>query len=207
MGHWGSSTIAFVSPPSPADDLARRRADPRYQRLMAATRQAARGGYDAVTMRELARAAGISMTTIYQFCHSKDHLIAEAHLEWIERFRASLEQRPPRGRTAEARVRTYIRKITEAWETQPVLTMTLQRAMYAVDPGVREVRALVADAYRAIMDTAIGEVEIPERTTIIDIIGHVINSVTYGWVTGTYDTAAARRVLERSVHALLGSTP
>jgi AcrR family transcriptional regulator len=187
-----------------AEELAARRADPRYQRLMAATRQAARGGYEAVSMRELAEAARISMTTVYQFCRSKDHLIAEAHLEWMEGFRAQLLEHPPRGRTAEARVRTYIRQITDAWEHQPVLTMALQRAIYSVDPGVREVRAATGVAYRAIMDAAIGAEEVPDREVVIEIIGHVIDSVTYGWVCGTYSSAQARRILERTVAALLG---
>ena len=79
------------------DTLAARRADPRYQRLMNATRVAARKGYDAVSMRELAETCRLSMTTIYQFCRSKDHLIAEAHLSNMESFRTRISARPPRG--------------------------------------------------------------------------------------------------------------
>jgi hypothetical protein len=48
--------------------VAERRADPRYRRLMEATRLAAREGYDAVSMRDLADKCRLSMTTIYQFC-------------------------------------------------------------------------------------------------------------------------------------------
>ncbi len=185
-------------------DLAARRADPRYQRLMAATRRAARRGYDAVSMRDLAREARISMTTVYQFCRSKDHLIAEAHLEWMEAFRAQMLEHPPRGRTAESRVLTYIGQITDAWTNQPVLTMTLQRAIYSTAPGVREVRAATGEAYRAIMDAAMGDAEVPDRDSVIEILGHVIDSVTYGWVCGTYDADEGRRILERTVHTLLG---
>lgn len=197
------STVWAVATPSVTDALAARRADPRYQRLMAATRQAARQGYDAVSMRDLARQAQISMTTVYQFCGSKDHLIAEAHLEWMEDFRARMLAHPPTGRRAVARVQTYIRQITDAWENQPVLTMTLQRAIYAVDPGSREVRAATGDSYRAIMDTAIGDQVVADREMIIEILGHVIDSVTYGWVCGTYDAAEGREILERTVRTLL----
>jgi TetR/AcrR family transcriptional regulator, cholesterol catabolism regulator len=186
-----------------SNQLAERRADERYQRLMAVTRRAARKGYDAVSMRQLAREAQVSMTTVYQFCSSKDHLIAEAHLEWMETFREQLLRRPPRGRSAASRVRTYIRQITDAWENQPVLTLTLQRALYSVDPGVREVRAQTAAAYRAIMDTAIGDEDVDDRATVIEILGHVIDSVTYGWVCGAFDAAEGRRILERTVSTLL----
>jgi AcrR family transcriptional regulator len=185
------------------NEFVTRRADPRYQRLMSATRRAARRGYEAVSMRDLAKEARISMATVYQFCTSKDHLIAEAHLEWMERFRTDLLERPPRGRTPASRVLAYIRQITDAWEHEPVLTLALQRAIYSVDPGVREVRAATGDAYRAIMDTAIGDAHVPDRSAVIETIGHVIDSVTYGWVCGAYDAVQGRRILERTVRLLL----
>ena len=76
------------------DDRAARRADPRYQRLMEATRAAARNGYDAVSMRDLAETCRMSMTTIYQFCRSKDQLIAEAHIDNLDAVRDQLMARP-----------------------------------------------------------------------------------------------------------------
>ena len=90
------------------------RDDPRYQRLMHATREAARNGYDAVSMRDLAEACRLSMTTIYQFCQSKDHLIAEAHLEAMEQFRGRVVTRPPKGATAEQRVLRVMRSYAKA---------------------------------------------------------------------------------------------
>src|SRR5688500_13982276 len=91
------------------EDLEARRSDPRYQRLMEATREAARRGYDAVSMRELANATRMSLTTVYQFCSSKDHLIAEAHVERMLELRDRVVVRPPRGRSAEERVRKVMR--------------------------------------------------------------------------------------------------
>lgn len=183
--------------------LAERRADPRYQRLVAATRRAARHGYDAVSMRDLARDAQISMATVYQFCSSKDHLIAEAHLEWMEVFRERMLRHPPRGRSAASRARTYIKQITDAWDKEPVLTLTLQRAIYSVDPGVRDVRRLTGDAYRSIMESALGDEQVPNRDAVIEILGHVIDSVIHGWVCGAYDTDEGRRILDRTVTTLL----
>jgi TetR/AcrR family transcriptional regulator, cholesterol catabolism regulator len=207
VGNSGTLPVDTVAPMVDhvtRDQLAERRSDPRYQRLMAVTRQAARNGYEAVSMREIAREAQMSMTTVYQFCGSKDHLIAEAHLEWMEGFRERLLRRPPRGRTAAARVRTYIRQITDAWDNQPVLTLALQRAIYSVDPGVREVRALVGGSYRSIMDTAIGDEEIADRDIAIEMLGHVIDSVIYGWVCGSYDASEGRRILDRAVSFTMG---
>lgn len=180
-----------------------RRNDQRYQRLMAITRRAAHNGYDAISMREIAAASSMSMTTIYQYCSSKDHLIAEAHLEWMENFRNEMLKHPPRGRCAATRVSTYIDQITSAWETHESLTMTLQRAIYSMDPGVRDVRASLARAYSDFMHLAIGGEQVNDRDSVVEILGHVIDSVTHGWVTGRFTAKQASAVLKRTVRTLL----
>ncbi len=100
---------------------------------MEATRAAARNGYDAVSMRDLAETCRMSMTTIYQFCRSKDQLIAEAHIDNLDAVRDQLMARPPAGATAEQRVLRVIRGYVRALEGDDQLTRTLMRAMYA--PG------------------------------------------------------------------------
>lgn len=180
-----------------------RRSDERYQRLMAATRAAARQGYDSVSMRELARAAQVSMTTIYEYCSSKDHLIAEAHLEWMERVRAQEASGRRRGRTARARLLAYVREMTAAWDEHEALMRTLLRTLYSLDPGVRDVRAALSTTHASIMASAIGDAPIAEPEAVIEIIGEVIDSVTFRWVSGAIDTDDARRALERTVVTLL----
>src|SRR5690606_6154336 len=110
--------------------------DERYRRLMAATREAARNGYDAVSMRELAEATRMSLTTVYQFCPSKDCLIAEAHIGRMEDLRTNLTRRPPRGKTARARVLKVVRTMMEQVEADEELNATLMRAVYSLDPHV-----------------------------------------------------------------------
>jgi AcrR family transcriptional regulator len=184
--------------------LAARQADPRYQRLMEATRVAAREGYDAVSMRELADKCRLSMTTIYQFCRSKDQLIAEAHLGNMEHFRRRLEARPPRGATAEARVLGVMRSFTKALDVDDPLSRTLMRAMYSIDPDVSAPRDSVGDTYAALINAAIGDDDVADRDAVIATLGHVIDSVILGWLTRRHDIAWARHHLAIAVHALLG---
>ena len=188
------------------DALADRRADPRYQRLMKATREAARKGYDAVSMRDLAETCRLSMTTIYQFCRSKDHLIAEAHLSNMEGFRARISARPPRGATAEERVLGVMRSFAKALEVDEPLSRTLMRAMYSLDPEVSAARASVGNEYASMLDTAIGDDVIENRDAVITTLGHVIDSVILGWLARGHDTKWVRRELETAVRALLGGT-
>jgi AcrR family transcriptional regulator len=187
----------FIEPPN-------RRDDPRYARLMAAARDAAVNGYDAVSMRELAKATHLSLTTIYEFCGSKDQIIAEAHVDGMERLRAQLARRPPWGPTAEARVRSVMRAIVVALERDPVRTMTLMRAFYALAPGVAESRAAVRETHVAMVDAAIGDEKIANRADVIDTLGHVINSAIVEWMRNG-DASSAQETLDRAVRVLIGT--
>lgn len=170
---------------------------------MDATRAAARNGYDAVSMRELAETCRLSMTTIYQFCRSKDQLIAEAHLEDFEAFRQRNATRPPAGATAEARVRQVMRAFAKALAVDETLARTLMRAMYSLDPAVTTPRELVGDAYRSMIDVAIGDERIERRDEVIGTLGHVIDSVIIGWLAGRHDITWVRAELDDAVGALL----
>lgn len=171
---------------------------------MDATRAAARHGYDAVSMRDLAETCRLSMTTIYQFCRSKDQLIAEAHLDDFEAFRRRTAARPPAGATAEARVRHVMRSFAKALVADETLARTLMRAMYSLDPAVTTPRALVGDTYRSMIDLAIGDEPVARRDQVIGTLGHVIDSVIIGWLAGRHDIAWVRRELDDAVVALLG---
>ena len=201
---WTAATLDAMSRVVADDALAARRDDPRYQRLMEATRDAARNGYDAVSMRELAETCRVSMTTIYQFCRSKDQLIAEAHLSSLQAWRDRLAARPPRGATAEDRVLQVMRSYAKALEQDETLSRTMMRAMYSLDPDAGASRASVSGTYVALIDAAIGEEEIEDRDALIGTLGHVIDSVILGWITHRHDVAWVRTELEAAVRVLFG---
>jgi AcrR family transcriptional regulator len=176
---------------------------------MQATRKAARKGYDAVSMRELAAVTRMSLTTIYQFCASKDQLIAEAHADRMERFRERLEQQPPEGATAEDRVRKVMREMVETLEHDAAVTRTLMRALYSGAPGVSASRTAVNASYRAIIDGAIGDEVVYERAAVIETLGYVLDAAILDWLvpgltSDDHDAAHARNVLDRAVTVLFG---
>jgi TetR/AcrR family transcriptional regulator, cholesterol catabolism regulator len=177
--------------------------DVRYQRLMAATRAAARDGYEAVSMRELAETCKLSMTTIYQFCRSKDHLIAEAHLEGMEDFRRRLMTRPPKGATADERVKAVMRSFAKALEVDEVRSRTLMRAMYSLDPEVGPARSAVGRTYTSMIDLAVGDEPIEDRDAAIGTLGHVIGSVIVVWLTSRRDAPWVRQELETAARLLI----
>jgi AcrR family transcriptional regulator len=187
----------------PNEDVDARRSDPRYHRLMEATRAAAAHGYDAVSMRELASAARMSLTTVYQFCSSKDHLIAEAHAERMVEMRQRVLQKPPKGRTPEERVLRVARGLVRGLDRDDPLAWTLMRAMYAPDPAVRSSRRAVADSFAAMVDAAIGDADVADRAAAIATLGHVVDSVCLGWVNGSLEAEDAYREIAQAVHLVV----
>ena len=184
------------------DEMTDRRQDPRYQRLMEATRAAARNGYDAVSMRELAETCRMSMTTIYQFCRSKDQLIAEAHLSTMQGFRSRVAARPPRGTTAEQRLLSVVRSFAKALVVDEQISRTLMRAVYSLDPSVSETRASLGTTSSTIFDAAIGDDDIKDRAAVVSTLGHVIDSVIFNWLSRRHDATWVRTELETAVHTL-----
>jgi AcrR family transcriptional regulator len=198
------SLRSMTTEPGHDGQLETRRQDPRYQRLMAATREAARGGYEAVSMRELAETTRMSLTTVYQFCSSKDHLIAEAHLEGMDAFRRSV-MTGRRSGSLEQRVLRVVRGIISALDQDEMLTRTLMRAIYSVDAGVGEVNRSIAGAYHDMLEYAIGDDDIPDRDAVIETLARVVDSTVYGWMARGESVEHVRTTLELAVHLLVGA--
>lgn len=183
--------------------MAAKRADPRYQRLMEATREATKGGYEAVSMRELAESCRMSMKTIYKFCRSKDQLIAEAHLDGMVNFRSRLVTRPPSGATAQERVRSVVRSFANALEADEMRSRAMLRALYSLEADAGELRARVGESFATIVDAAIGETAIANRRAVISTLAHVLDSVIGIWLAQRRDSAWVRRELESAVRVLV----
>lgn len=184
--------------------LAVKREDPRYQRLMAATREAAAAGYDNVSMRELAESCHISLRTIYRrFCASKDQLIAEAHLDGLDAFRRRVTKQPPAGGSAADRVIRVMRAFTNALESDEIRSRTMLRALYSPDGGPGGPRTLVGDTFAGIVEAALGgEVDESRREAVISTLAHVLNSAILGWLNGGQDVAWVNRQVESTVRLL-----
>jgi len=61
---------------------------------------ARREPFGAITMRDIARAAGVSTATAYTYFASKEHVFAEAYLDGVRTLTESVRARPPAGDTA-----------------------------------------------------------------------------------------------------------
>jgi AcrR family transcriptional regulator len=189
--------------------LAVKREDPRYQRLMAATREAAAAGYDNVSMRELAESCHISLRTIYRhFCASKDQLIAEAHLDGLEAFHRRLTKQPPAGGSAADRVIRVMRAFTNALESDETRSRAMLRALYSSDAGGDGPRSLVGETFSGIVEAALGgDLDASRGEAVTSTLAHVLNSAILGWLIGGQDVTWVNRQVESTVRLLLDPVP
>src|SRR6187431_1215775 len=165
----------------------------RRQRVVSAAMElGSAGGYDAVQMRDVATTADVALGTIYRYFSSKDHLLAEALVEWVRDLGRRVQARPPRGGTVAERVLDVLRRATRAMETDPQLSEAVLTALASTDPHAarcqREVGLVMADtmalAFPADFDEA-------TRDDIVRTLGHVWFSSLIGWVNRWYGISQA----------------
>jgi hypothetical protein len=97
-----------------------------------------------------------------------------------------------------------VRRLADSLEHDEVRTRALMRALYSPEPRIRTSIESVGGSFGAIIDAAIGDAEIPDRDDVVDLLGHVVNSVIVSWLNGRLDVAGVRRKLDRAVHTVLG---
>lgn len=127
-------------------------------------------GYDAVQLREVARRARISLSTIYKRYATRDELILAALEAWMEDNRYSGVQPRPRtaGTSLHEAMMDLFRTIFEPWERHPGMLAAyyrarsspsgqrlLRRGLDIVAPAGRELLADVDDAFIADFDAVV----------------------------------------------------
>jgi TetR/AcrR family transcriptional regulator, cholesterol catabolism regulator len=157
------------------DQLTKSQAARRGRVIRAAIDLAAKGGYDAVQMRDVATEARVALGTIYRYFTSKDHLLAAAQVEWVTDLERRVGQRPPRGDTTADRLVEILRRATRAMEREPLLTAALVTAMSSPDPGVADCQAEMGLVMGRIQAQAFPDDFDP------DIEHHIIQAIEFIW--------------------------
>src|SRR4051794_9691788 len=88
---------------------------------------ATEGGYEAVGIRQIAAAAGVSVPTAYQHASSKDQLLMEALMSLGENSTDAVRARPPRGDTPAERLNSVFSRILREAGAKPLLYQALYR--------------------------------------------------------------------------------
>ena len=161
----------------------------RRRRLLAVARELlGRVGYDNVTMKGLADAAGVTAPTLYNTFGSKDELLYEAVLEHYERI---LEKAgPATGVRGLDRVLTILTSTADAMTDEPHYTRTLMES-FGSRPGARPLgRALRLEGLQALIE-AVEEMRSDgdlrpgvDPVLLATLVSGVRRGVTIDWMAG-----------------------
>ena len=134
-------------------DLGGRQAD-RVDALVAAALDELRtNGYDGLTVRNVARRAGVAAATAYTYFGSKDHLVAEVFWRRLDALPApSVDAR----RRAVDRVSEALRELALLVNEEPELAAASTTAILANDPDVQRLRDRIGAAFNSRLHVALG---------------------------------------------------
>jgi AcrR family transcriptional regulator len=177
----------------------------RRERILAtATALAARGGYDAVVMKDVAARARVSLATVYRYFSSKDHLLAEALVSWGGELGRNLREARPRAASPSERVASVFRRMAKGVAQQPQLGIALTTALLSRDPSAYANREGLTSMMREWIELALGDAEVPDRDGVVEVLQHVCFSCMVTLANGQRSPEQVGEELERCVRVLLG---
>lgn len=170
-----------MSSPAPAaEDRPRRRLTERQAGTVARLTDAAvvevrEQGYEGLTVRNVARRAGVAPATAYTYFASKDHLVAEVF--W-RRLRARPATAFDRRHAPARRVRAALRDVALLVADEPELAAACTAAMLAADPDVKHVRDRIGAEVRRRLADALGDDgdEVVLRTLELALSGAMVQA-------------------------------
>jgi AcrR family transcriptional regulator len=190
----------------------RRRLSPeqqeRRQRVVdVATMLATDGGYDAVVMKDVAEQSGVALATLYRWFASKDHLLCEVLLEWGSRLESDLRDGPPTAAAGAERILDFVHRLSATVAAFPNLAAAVTRAVVSFDPSVLEHQEDFDDLVGRWIDLALGDLDVPNRASVIEVLEAVCLANLIGLVGGRTTLADFGGRLERAAQAVLAPAP
>ena len=111
-------------------------------------------GYDGLTVRNVARRAGVAPATAYNYFASREHLVTEVF--W-RRLEALPEIRIDRRRTAASRAAATLAEMALLVADEPELAAACTAAMLSNDPDVKVLRDRIGLTWRRRLQAALGD--------------------------------------------------
>jgi AcrR family transcriptional regulator len=193
-----SSTAVQVSTASPRRHLSDRQAKTVNRLTEAAVDELIEHGFTALTVRTVAKRAGVAPATAYTYFASKEHLVAEVF--W-RRFSSQPERAMDRRRSPAARATDVLCDFALVAADETAVSAAVTVAMLADDPEVRELRTRIGlEMHRRLID-ALGDDATP---TAIQALELATSGALLQVGTGHLDYAAIPDLLAGVAGLILG---
>ncbi|MFG3099043.1 TetR family transcriptional regulator [Streptomyces sp. NPDC048182] len=190
--------------PGPARRLTARQAARRARILRATARLAARGGYEAVQMREVAESSQVALGTLYRYFPSKVHLLVATMQDQLAHLHRTLRKSPPTAPTPSARVAETLMRAFAALQREPRLAEAMTRALTSADRSVSPEVDRISHRTTALILDAIASPTppTPGRLSAIRVIEHTWHSTLLTWLSGRSSIAEVRADIETACRLL-----
>jgi len=156
------------------------------------------GGFASLTVRSVAKRAGVAPATAYTYFASKEHLVAEVY--W-RRFRDQPAQRHDRRRSAVARVSEVLEGFAMVVADEVELSAACTVAVLADDPEVRVLRERIGAELHRRLTAALGDGADP---AVVETLQFAASGVMLQFGTGHLGYEALPGVLARVAATVLG---
>jgi AcrR family transcriptional regulator len=145
-------------------------------------------GYEGLTVRNVARRAGVAPATAYTYFASKNHLITEIFWRRLQ----ALPPVGPGGGPAD-RVVAVLRELALLVSDEPRLAAACTAAFLGSDPDVAHLRTLIGVAIHQRLQAALGEGGDPEVLAALNLLfaGAMVHA---GMGYGSYEGMADRLI-------------
>lgn len=160
----------------------------------------------AVTMRDIAKAAGVSTATAYTYFSSKEHVFAEAYLDGVETLTESVRAHPPSGATAADRVAVVVRRAFRGAAATGDVVQATAIALASSDPAVAPLRPLAEDAFAEWFAIALQGAEIEDRDEVVKLLQLTMFAAFVAVAHGRQTLAESGRLLDLAVRRLVVET-
>jgi AcrR family transcriptional regulator len=132
-------------------------------------------GYDGLTVRAVAKAAGVSAASAYNYFASKEHLLAEVYWRRLASLTGvSVDAKATAGERMRAAVEPIVLSVAE----EPELAAGVTTALLAHDPDVKVLRDQIGDLMASRLNAALGSIVPPEARTplVFMLTGGMLNA-------------------------------
>jgi AcrR family transcriptional regulator len=160
------------------------------------------GGTAAVQLPEVARAAQVSLRTVYQNFGSREGLILAAVEAWMEsHVYQPLVKPAPEEPLADALVRHY-RHIFEPWEKSPTMAEAFMRAR--LGPGGDRLLLQGSAVSEPVTRSLFKDVDPDYAEEVLVILDHVVDAAALRFAQGQRSVTDIMPTVERVVRFLTG---
>jgi AcrR family transcriptional regulator len=174
------------------------------RRVIDAAVELARGRELAdITMRDIARAAGVSVATAYTYFASKEHVYAEAYVEGVQGLTESVRARPPGGPTPADRVAALLRRAVRGAAATGDVVQAAAIALASSDPAVAPLRSSVDEAFDGWIELALAGEAIADRDDVVKLLQLTMFAAFVAVAHGRLTLTESSRLLDVAVRRLV----